>query len=33
MSVVYPGGRHLAPRTRTFVDALVEHFTAHPLVD
>lgn len=31
MSVVYPSGRHLAPRTRTFVDLLVEHFTAHPM--
>lgn len=31
MSVVYPGGRHLAPRTRAFVDALVEHFATHPM--
>ena len=28
---VYPSEQHLAPRTRAFLDLMVEHFTAHPL--
>lgn len=28
---VYPSEQHLAPRTRAFLDLMIEHFTAHPL--
>lgn len=29
--VVYPSERHLAPRTRAFVDTITEHFSAQPM--
>jgi DNA-binding transcriptional LysR family regulator len=31
ISAVYPSEQHLAPRTRVFIDLLVEHFKAHPM--
>ncbi len=31
MYAVFPSEQHLAPRTRAFVDLLVEHFAANPL--
>jgi DNA-binding transcriptional LysR family regulator len=31
MYAVYPSDRHLAPRTRAFLDLADEHFAAHPM--
>lgn len=33
MYAVYPSELHLAPRTRAFLDLMIEHFAAHPMGD
>ncbi len=33
MYAVYPSEQHLAPRTRAFLDLIIEHFAAHPMAE